>query len=255
MPSARSWTALRALRHENTSCRTHVGWSATQSRLYPGSMSKIFWIKSGLCSGPPHMGPARCVFVPQCSHTYQTCDRIEGMLTTALEEDLDLTPSNSEPSSPKSVRKKGYFSRAATSIRGMMAGYAGSCRFFLLDAGDMLPGADRDTYQTCDRIEGMLTTALEEDLDLTPSSGLCSGPPHMGPARCVFVPQCSQCGPTAGAWASPWWYIDFIQKILDMLPGADRDTYQTCDRIEGMLTTALEEMQDHAGSSCLRQVV
>ncbi|KAF9885132.1 RNA methyltransferase tRNA(m5U54)methyltransferase [Aspergillus nanangensis] len=56
---------------------------------------------------------------------------------------------------------------------------------------------------------------------------------------------CSQCnikthlaGPM---WGGPLHNPDFIQKILDMLPGEDRETYRTLDRIEGMLTTALEE--------------
>lgn len=34
----------------------------------------------------------------------------------------------------------------------------------------ILPTLDKEVYQTVPRIEGMLTTALEEDLDLTPSS-------------------------------------------------------------------------------------
>ncbi|EAW12105.1 putative N2,N2-dimethylguanosine tRNA methyltransferase [Aspergillus clavatus NRRL 1] len=42
-------------------------------------------------------------------------------------------------------------------------------------------------------------------------------------------------------WAGPLHNPHFIQKILDMLPSADREIYQTVDRIEGMLTTALEE--------------
>lgn len=49
-------------------------------------------------------------------------------------------------------------------------------------------------------------------------------------------------------WGGPLHNPHFIQKILDMLPGIDRDTYQTVDRIEGMLTTALEEDLDLAHS-------
>jgi tRNA (guanine26-N2/guanine27-N2)-dimethyltransferase len=65
-------------------------------------------------------------------------------------------------------------------------------------------------------------------------------------------PQCEHCGSKthlAGPmWAGPLHNPHFIQKILDMLPGADPDTYQTCARIEGMLTTALEEDLDLAPS-------
>ncbi|KAF7593040.1 RNA methyltransferase tRNA(m5U54)methyltransferase [Aspergillus hancockii] len=42
-------------------------------------------------------------------------------------------------------------------------------------------------------------------------------------------------------WAGPLHNPHFIQRILDTLPEADRGVYQTVDRIEGMLTTALEE--------------
>jgi tRNA (guanine26-N2/guanine27-N2)-dimethyltransferase len=61
-------------------------------------------------------------------------------------------------------------------------------------------------------------------------------------------PQCEHCGSKthlAGPmWGGPLHNPHFIQKILDMLPGADPETYQTCARIEGMLTTALEEDLD-----------
>jgi len=50
-------------------------------------------------------------------------------------------------------------------------------------------------------------------------------------------------------WAGPLHNQHFIQKILDMLPAIDRETYQTVDRIEGMLITALEEDLDLAASS------
>ncbi|KAL3457641.1 S-adenosyl-L-methionine-dependent methyltransferase [Aspergillus heterothallicus] len=42
-------------------------------------------------------------------------------------------------------------------------------------------------------------------------------------------------------WAGPLHHPHFVQKILDLLPQVDREVYQTKDRIEGMLTTALEE--------------
>ncbi|KAL5335668.1 N2,N2-dimethylguanosine tRNA methyltransferase [Aspergillus crustosus] len=42
-------------------------------------------------------------------------------------------------------------------------------------------------------------------------------------------------------WAGPLHNPHFISKILGLLPEVDRDVYQTIDRVEGMLTTALEE--------------
>ncbi|KAG0158725.1 hypothetical protein PDIDSM_6244 [Penicillium digitatum] len=70
--------------------------------------------------------------------------------------------------------------------------------------------------------------------------GLAKGP--------TAGPYCEHCGTRthlAGPmWGGPLHNPDFIQKILDMLPGADPETYQTCARIEGMLTTALEEDLD-----------
>jgi tRNA (guanine26-N2/guanine27-N2)-dimethyltransferase len=64
----------------------------------------------------------------------------------------------------------------------------------------------------------------------------------------VSSPTCEHCGFKTHIggpmWAGPLHNPHFIQKILDMLPGLDRDTYQTVDRIEGMLTTALEEDLD-----------
>ncbi|CEN62089.1 hypothetical protein ASPCAL08728 [Aspergillus calidoustus] len=42
-------------------------------------------------------------------------------------------------------------------------------------------------------------------------------------------------------WAGPLHHPHFVQKILDLLPQVDKEVYQTKDRIEGMLTTALEE--------------
>ncbi|CAG8181521.1 unnamed protein product [Penicillium olsonii] len=61
-------------------------------------------------------------------------------------------------------------------------------------------------------------------------------------------PQCEHCGTRthiAGPmWGGPLHNPHFIQKILAMLPGADQETYQTCARLEGMLTTALEEDLD-----------
>ncbi|KAJ9317326.1 hypothetical protein DTO271D3_2616 [Paecilomyces variotii] len=62
------------------------------------------------------------------------------------------------------------------------------------------------------------------------------------------APHCEHCGFKTHLggpmWGGPLHNPHFIQKILNMLPGIDRDTYHTVDRIEGMLTTALEEDLD-----------
>ncbi|KKZ61081.1 hypothetical protein EMCG_04277 [[Emmonsia] crescens] len=67
------------------------------------------------------------------------------------------------------------------------------------------------------------------------------------------TPTCEHCGfktHLAGPmWAGPLHNNVFIQRILDLLPGADRETYPTVGRIEGMLSTALEEDLDMGGSS------
>ncbi|KAI5287134.1 RNA methyltransferase tRNA(m5U54)methyltransferase [Ascosphaera aggregata] len=59
------------------------------------------------------------------------------------------------------------------------------------------------------------------------------------------APACDHCGfktHIAGPmWAGPLHNPMFIKRIADLLPGADKETYQTTDRIEGMLSTALEE--------------
>lgn len=64
----------------------------------------------------------------------------------------------------------------------------------------------------------------------------------------VSGPACEHCGFKTHIggpmWAGPLHNHHFIQAILTMLPGLDRDTYQTIDRIEGMLTTAAEEDMD-----------
>jgi tRNA (guanine26-N2/guanine27-N2)-dimethyltransferase len=56
---------------------------------------------------------------------------------------------------------------------------------------------------------------------------------------------CVQCGMKthmAGPmYAGPLHSPEFIKKILDGLPRVSKDTYQTTERIEGMLTMALEE--------------
>ncbi|KAE8322741.1 S-adenosyl-L-methionine-dependent methyltransferase [Aspergillus sergii] len=56
---------------------------------------------------------------------------------------------------------------------------------------------------------------------------------------------CAHCGMKTHIggpmWAGPLHNPQFIRRILDMLLEVDRSVYQTVDRIEGMLTTALEE--------------
>uniref|UniRef100_A0A093XHK6 tRNA (guanine(26)-N(2))-dimethyltransferase n=1 Tax=Talaromyces marneffei PM1 TaxID=1077442 RepID=A0A093XHK6_TALMA len=63
-------------------------------------------------------------------------------------------------------------------------------------------------------------------------------------------PCCEHCGfktHLAGPmWGGPLHNPDFIQKILDLIPEVDPKTYRTLYRIEGMLTTALEEDLDLA---------
>ena len=69
---------------------------------------------------------------------------------------------------------------------------------------------------------------------------------HYGLAQAPTANQkCEHCGMkthlSGPMWAGPLHNPHFIQKILDLLPQVDRDVYQTLDRVEGMLTTALEE--------------
>lgn len=74
--------------------------------------------------------------------------------------------------------------------------------------------------------------------------GLAQGP--------VAGSHCEHCGfktHLAGPmWAGPLHNPHFIQKVLAMLPTLDSDIYQTIPRIEGMLTTALEEDLDFVSS-------
>ncbi|EFW15044.1 RNA methyltransferase tRNA(m5U54)methyltransferase [Coccidioides posadasii str. Silveira] len=69
----------------------------------------------------------------------------------------------------------------------------------------------------------------------------------------IASPNCEHCGfrtHLAGPmWAGPLHNPHFVQRILDLLGGADRETYPTFGRIEGMLTTALEEDLNLGGSS------
>lgn len=70
--------------------------------------------------------------------------------------------------------------------------------------------------------------------------GLTQGP--------VAGPHCEHCGfktHLAGPmWGGKLHNPYFIQKVLDLLPQVNPETYQTIPRIEGMLTTALEEDLD-----------
>jgi tRNA (guanine26-N2/guanine27-N2)-dimethyltransferase len=56
---------------------------------------------------------------------------------------------------------------------------------------------------------------------------------------------CDHCGSKTHLggpmWAGPLHNPHFVHRILNMLPSLDRGVYKTVDRIEGMLTTALEE--------------
>jgi tRNA (guanine26-N2/guanine27-N2)-dimethyltransferase len=67
--------------------------------------------------------------------------------------------------------------------------------------------------------------------------GLSQGP--------TAAPHCEHCGLkthlSGPMYGGPLHNAAFIQRILDMLPGLNPKTYQTTERIEGMLSTALEE--------------
>ncbi|KAL9102208.1 MAG: hypothetical protein Q9163_002614 [Psora crenata] len=67
------------------------------------------------------------------------------------------------------------------------------------------------------------------------------------------APGCEHCGfktHLAGPmWSGPLHNPHFIERILDMLPSLDKDVYQTIPRIEGMLTTALNENLDDVAAA------
>ncbi|PYH44647.1 TRM-domain-containing protein [Aspergillus saccharolyticus JOP 1030-1] len=70
--------------------------------------------------------------------------------------------------------------------------------------------------------------------------------PHFGFAQGpTSDSRCEHCGSKMHVggpmWSGPLHNPHFIQNILTMLPKLDQGVYQTVDRIEGMLTTALEE--------------
>ncbi|KAJ5469419.1 tRNA (guanine(26)-N(2))-dimethyltransferase [Penicillium diatomitis] len=66
-----------------------------------------------------------------------------------------------------------------------------------------------------------------------------------GPTANTFCEHCGLKTHLAGPmWAGPLHNPHFIQRILDTLPKLDPEVYQTIPRIEGMLTTAMEEDLD-----------
>lgn len=64
----------------------------------------------------------------------------------------------------------------------------------------------------------------------------------LGPSATEYCEHCGFKTHVAGPmWAGPLHNPSFIQRILDLLPTLDEKTYATIPRIEGMLSTALEE--------------
>ena len=66
------------------------------------------------------------------------------------------------------------------------------------------------------------------------------------PAQISTPSRCDQCGSRthlAGPmWGGPLHNPSFINRILSYLPSLDKETYVTTERIDGMLTTALDEL-------------
>jgi tRNA (guanine26-N2/guanine27-N2)-dimethyltransferase len=108
----------------------------------------------------------------------------------------------------------------------------------------LLAGTSMIVYN-CDQGCGAWTTQLlaknvaKEDKkgDLFFKHGFAQGP-SVGPTceHCGFKTHLG--GPM---WAGPLHNPYFVQRILDRLPSLDSSTYQTLDRLQGMLTLALEE--------------
>ncbi|KAJ5335451.1 hypothetical protein N7452_007854 [Penicillium brevicompactum] len=92
---------------------------------------------------------------------------------------------------------------------------------------------------------GRTTTRTNKKGNPMHHHGITKGP--------TSAPRCEHCGTKthiAGPmWGGPLHNPQFIQKILALLPGADPETYGTCARLEGMLTTALEEDLDLTAAS------
>jgi len=70
---------------------------------------------------------------------------------------------------------------------------------------------------------------------------------------------CEHCGfrthQAGPMWGGPLHNLHFIQRILDMLPTLDEETYGTIPRMEGMLNIALNETLDDQPSGCSSPVV
>ena len=108
----------------------------------------------------------------------------------------------------------------------------------------LLAGTSMIVYN-CDQGCGAWSTQLlaknqaKEDKkgDLFFKHGFAQGP--------SVSPCCEHCGFKTHLggpmWAGPLHNPYFVQRILDRLPSLDSSTYQTLDRLEGMLTLALEE--------------
>lgn len=108
----------------------------------------------------------------------------------------------------------------------------------------LLAGTTMIVYN-CDQGCGAWNTQLiaknqaKEDKkgDLFFKHGFAQGP-------CVN-PTCEHCGFKTHLggpmWAGPLHNPYFVQRMLDRLPSLDKSTYQTLDRLQGMLTLALEE--------------
>ena len=108
----------------------------------------------------------------------------------------------------------------------------------------LLAGTTMMVYN-CDQGCGAWSTQLiaknqaKEDKrgDLFFKHGFAQGP--------SAYPTCEHCGFKTHLggpmWAGPLHNPYFVQRILDRLPSLDKSTYQTMDRLQGMLTLALEE--------------
>jgi len=99
----------------------------------------------------------------------------------------------------------------------------------------------------CDQGCGAWTTQMIAKNKLAPNkSGKGHFWKHVFGLAPVASENCNHCGSKthmAGPmYAGPLHSPDFIKRILDGLPTLSKDTYQTTERIEGMLTVALEEI-------------
>ncbi|KAJ5152824.1 tRNA (guanine(26)-N(2))-dimethyltransferase [Penicillium canariense] len=109
------------------------------------------------------------------------------------------------------------------------------------------------TVYNCDSGCGAWTTqplaATKEKLDRK-GNPLYHYKLAQGPTANTYCEHCGFKTHLAGPmWAGPLHNPHFIQRILDLLPKLDPETYQTIPRIEGMLTTAMEEDLDLSPST------